>query len=130
MNEKNLEIRRQALATYVRFCEAVYAANSSDFAAVQRILAKKEMFETNTETLCSLEGDLAVWAAENSVIRTGIMNYLAERTMALAEDRTATAFPQDIARIRDMDDRQLRQYIADETEKIKYTRKMRGNNHE
>ena len=129
-NSINLEIRRQAMATYVRFCEAVYAANSSDFAAVQRILCKKEMFETNVETLCSLEGELAVWATENASIRSGIMNAFAEQTMALAGDLDATEFPQDIARIRAMDDLQLRQYISEETENIKYAKRMRGNIHE
>ena len=130
MTENNLEIRRAALETYVRFCEAIYAANAADYAAVQRILAKKEQFETNVETLCSLEGDLAVWATENASIRSGIMNAFAEQTMALAGDRSATAFPQDIARIRAMNDLQLRQYISEETENIKYTKRMRGNTHE
>lgn len=122
-NSINLEIRRQAMAVYLRYCEAVYAADAADFLAAKEILA----VVSDAETAYALEEDIAIWATENASIRARLMNDFAEAAMALAKDHETTVFPEEILRVRNMDDLALRQYIASQVEKIKMKRRMRGN---
>ncbi len=123
----NIEVRRDALLAYIRFSEGIYAANAADCAAVRKLISAPEIFGNSAETMCSLEGDLAVWATENASIRANIMNDFAELAMAVAQDREIEELPREIHNVLEADDDELRQYIAERTEKIKYTRKMRGN---
>ncbi len=129
MEEKNinLEIRRQALTAYLRFCEAVYTADIADFKAAREILAERKKYTEDADAMCSLERDIAVWAGENATIRTEIMTDFAECALALSQDHETTMYPPEIARVRNMDDRELRQYIAAEVERIKAERRKRGN---
>jgi|GEM_PF-1868294 len=122
----NLEIRRQALTAYLRFCEAVYTADVADFKAAREILAERKKCTDDADAMCSLEGDIAVWASENAAIRSEVMTDFAEDALALAQDHETTAYPPEIVRVRDMDDRELRQYIAAEIERIKAERRKRG----
>lgn len=122
----NLEIRRQALTAYLRFCEAVYTADVADFKAAREILAERKKYTDDADAMYSLEGDIAVWASENAAIRSEVMTDFAEDALALAQDHETTAYPPEIVRVRDMDDRELRQYIAAEIERIKAERRKRG----
>lgn len=122
----NLEIRRQALTAYLRFCEAVYTADVADFKAAREILAERKKYTDDADAMYSLEGDIAVWASENAAIRSEVMTDFAEDALALARNHETTAYPPEIVRVRDMDDRELRQYIAAEVERIKAERRKRG----
>lgn len=128
MNNSNLEIRRQAMVVYLRFCEAVYAADAADFLAARKIITerKERAAAAYTEAMYDLEGDIAIWATENASIRARLMNDFAEAAMALAKDHETTVFPEEILRVRNMDDLALRQYIASQVEHIKMKRRMRG----
>ena len=127
-NSINLEIRRQAMAVYLRYCEAVYAADAADFLAAREILTerKERASAADAEAMYALEGDIAIWATENASIRARLMNDFAEAAMALAKDYETTVFPEEILRVRNMDDRALWQYIASQVEHIKMKRRMRG----
>lgn len=125
-HDVNLEIRRQALAVYLRFCEAVYTADVADFKAAREILAERKKYTGDADAMYALEGDIAVWASENAAIRSEIMTDFAEGALALAQDHETTVYPPEIVRVRDMDDRELRQYIAAEVERIKAERRKIG----
>lgn len=122
----NLAIRRTALDVYLRFCQAVYTADTADFQAAREILSERKKYTEDADAMYSLEGDIAVWASENAAIRSGIMTDFAEGALALAQDHETTVYPPEIVRVRDMDDRELRQYIAAEVERIKAERRKRG----
>lgn len=125
----NLEIRRQAMAVYLRYCEAVYAADAADFLAAKEIISdwKERAVVADDDTAYALEENVAIWATENASIRARLMNDFAEAAMALAKDYETTVFPEEILRVRSMDDLVLRQYIASQVERIKMKRRMRGN---
>ena len=127
-NSINLEIRRQAMVVYLRYCETVYAADAADFMAAIEILTERKERATAayTEAMYDLEGDIVILATENASIRARLMNDFAEAAMALAKDHETTVFPEEILRVRNMDDFALRQYIASQVEHIKMKRRMRG----
>lgn len=131
MSEKNLASRRAAFDAYLRYCHAIYRANAADFAAAREILAeRRELHPDDDGAVINLEAELSVWATENASIRSGMMNDFAERTMRAARDYTAEVVDPEIAKILDLDETGLRGWIAEQVEKIKYERRMRGNDHD
>lgn len=131
MTEKNLEVRRAALETYVRFSREIYALDAADFAAAAEIIAeRREIHPEDAERMLSLEGDVAVWAAENAAIRSALMTEFAEQALHCAADCAIEELPEEIGKIAAMNDDDLRRNIASRVEKIKYKKRMRGNTHE
>lgn len=125
---KNLEARRAAWDAYLRYCHAIYHANAADFAAAREILAeRRELHPDDDGAILNLDAELSVWATENATIRSGLMTDFAERAMRAAQDYTGETVDPEIAKIFDLDDTELCGKIAEQVEKIKYTRRMRGN---
>lgn len=131
MNENNLAARRAAFDAYLRYCHMIYQANAADYAAAREILAeRRELHPDGDDAVINLEAELSIWATENASIRAGLMNAFAERAMRAAQDYKTEVVDPEIARIFDLDDTELRGKIAEQVEKIKYERRMRGNHHD